>query len=155
MPIVVTDFSDDVYHDLDEDTDTYIDNDSNDNPEFREKEKQILAALSSEPADTERLKQLAISPEGLLTDELRKLAWPKLINIDVDNILLKPGKVMLQICYHVIFVTHLIEISKGLNGRLVFLPDMTFRTTINEYTYFAIKGFGPWHFDQHLEKMLF
>ena len=105
MPTV--DFSDDVYHDLDEDTDTYIDNDSNDNPEFREKEKQILAALSSEPADTERLKQLAISPEGLLTDELRKLAWPKLINIDVDNILLKPGKVMLQICYrHVIFVSY-------------------------------------------------
>ena len=61
--------------------------------QFREKERQIIAALNSEPADTERLKQLAISAEGLLTDELRKLAWPKLINIDVDNISPKPGKI--------------------------------------------------------------
>ena len=82
-----TDFSDDLYHDLDED----FDNDSTENSEFQEKEKEILAALSSKPADTERLKQLAISPEGLLTDELRRLAWPKLINIDVDNISPKPG----------------------------------------------------------------
>ena len=70
-----------------------FDNDFTEN-EFQEKEKEILAALSSKPADTERLKQLAISPEGLLTDELRRLAWPKLINIDVDNIPPKPGNVL-------------------------------------------------------------
>ena len=59
--------------------------------EFKEKEREIIAALDKEPPDTERLKQLAISPEGLLTDELRRLAWPKLIKIDVDNIQAKPG----------------------------------------------------------------
>lgn len=64
--------------------------------QFREKERQIIAALNSEPADTERLKQLAISAEGLLTDELRKLAWPKLINIDVDNISPKPEEEILH-----------------------------------------------------------
>ena len=59
--------------------------------QFKKKERELIAALASDPPDTERLKQLAISPEGLLTDELRRLAWPKLINIDVDNILPKPG----------------------------------------------------------------
>ena len=86
-------FSDDLYHDFDEDSDI---NTNKETSEFREKEKQILAALSSKPADTERLKQLAISPEGLLTDELRRQAWPKLINIDVDNIPPKPGKTMIK-----------------------------------------------------------
>lgn len=86
-------FSDDLYHDFDEDSDI---NTNKETSEFREKEKQILAALSSKPADTERLKQLAISPEGLLTDELRRQAWPKLINIDVDNIPPKPDEEILH-----------------------------------------------------------
>ena len=58
------------------------------------KRQKILAinrVLKTEPVDVETLKQLCISRGGLLSDEIRKKAWPKLLQVDVGNILDKPG----------------------------------------------------------------
>jgi len=54
----------------------------------------ILKALSASPPDVATLRQLAISRGGLLDDSLRKRAWPCLLDIDVQSIPTKPGRVM-------------------------------------------------------------
>ena len=58
----------------------------------RQKVRAINRALFTDPFDITTLKQLAISRGGLLSDELRCKAWPKLLQIDVDNIPEKPGE---------------------------------------------------------------
>ncbi|XP_067355398.1 TBC1 domain family member 20 isoform X2 [Channa argus] len=57
--------------------------------------KQKLAvihqALISDPVDIETLRRAAASKGGLLTDELRRKVWPKLLNINVYDLPHKPG----------------------------------------------------------------
>lgn len=42
--------------------------------------------------DIETLRRAAVSKGGLLTDELRRKVWPKLLNINVFDLPHKPGK---------------------------------------------------------------
>ena len=52
----------------------------------------IRKALNADPVDIASLRQLAISRGGLINDELRLRAWPKLLNVNVFNIGIKPSK---------------------------------------------------------------
>ncbi|KAK3603414.1 hypothetical protein CHS0354_009393 [Potamilus streckersoni] len=56
-----------------------------------EKWQKIEKTLDQDPVDVSSLKQFAISPGGLLDDELRKEIWPILLDVDIDNIPPKPG----------------------------------------------------------------
>uniref|UniRef100_A0A1A8P6K6 TBC1 domain family member 20 n=3 Tax=Nothobranchius TaxID=28779 RepID=A0A1A8P6K6_9TELE len=58
--------------------------------------KQKLAiihqALIRDPVDIEILRNSSASKGGLLTDEMRRKVWPKLLNINVYNLPHKPGR---------------------------------------------------------------
>jgi hypothetical protein len=60
--------------------------------DFPEKEEEILNILSKSSVDVERLRNFAISPGGLLNDDIRKEVWPRLLNVNVADIPKKPGK---------------------------------------------------------------
>ena len=60
--------------------------------DFLHKEKEILKVLSSSDIDNERLRNLAISPGGLLNDDIRKEVWPRLLNVNIKDIPKKPCK---------------------------------------------------------------
>lgn len=47
--------------------------------------------MNSDPVDIETLRRAAVSKGGLLTDELRRKVWPKLLNINVYELPHKPG----------------------------------------------------------------
>lgn len=53
---------------------------------------EIHHALNCDPVDVETLRRTAASKGGLLTDELRRKVWPKLLNINVFDLPPKPGK---------------------------------------------------------------
>lgn len=53
---------------------------------------QIHQALISDPVDIETLRNAAASKGGLLTDEVRRKVWPKLLNINVYELPHKPGR---------------------------------------------------------------
>ncbi|GCB75234.1 hypothetical protein scyTo_0018191, partial [Scyliorhinus torazame] len=63
-------------------------------PESKKKKKlvDIHQALNVDPVDVETLRRSAISEGGLLTDEIRRKVWPKLLNVNVYNLPPKPGK---------------------------------------------------------------
>ena len=61
----------------------------------KQKVAVISRALSSDPVDVATLRQLAISRGGLVNDELRKKAWPKLLNVGLEDISPKPGNSLL------------------------------------------------------------
>ncbi|XP_059496583.1 TBC1 domain family member 20 [Stegostoma tigrinum] len=63
-------------------------------PESKKKKKLVAIhqALNVDPVDVETLRQSAISEGGLLTDEIRRKVWPKLLNVNVYNLPPKPGK---------------------------------------------------------------
>uniref|UniRef100_A0A8C7DC56 Zgc:63863 n=1 Tax=Oncorhynchus kisutch TaxID=8019 RepID=A0A8C7DC56_ONCKI len=44
---------------------------------------EILQALNSDPVDIETLRRAAVSEGGLLTDEIRREVWPKLLSVNV------------------------------------------------------------------------
>ncbi|XP_036001146.1 TBC1 domain family member 20 isoform X1 [Fundulus heteroclitus] len=52
----------------------------------------IHQALIRDPVDIETLRTAAASRGGLLTDELRRKVWPKLLNINVYDLPHKPGR---------------------------------------------------------------
>ncbi|KAL7648296.1 UNVERIFIED_CONTAM: hypothetical protein RMT77_000202 [Armadillidium vulgare] len=52
---------------------------------FSRKINQIKNVLSSDPLDLEKLRELAISKGGLVNDEIRKIAWPLLMQVDVSD----------------------------------------------------------------------
>ncbi|XP_008420372.1 TBC1 domain family member 20 isoform X1 [Poecilia reticulata] len=52
----------------------------------------IHQALIRDPVDIEALRRAAAGNRGLLTDELRRKVWPKLLNINVYNLPHKPGR---------------------------------------------------------------
>ncbi|XDV22552.1 hypothetical protein PO909_027425 [Leuciscus waleckii] len=56
--------------------------------ESRRKRKmaEITQALNMTPVDVPALRRMAISEGGLLTDEIRRQVWPRLLNVSVDNI---------------------------------------------------------------------
>ncbi|XP_056098507.1 TBC1 domain family member 20 [Rhinichthys klamathensis goyatoka] len=56
--------------------------------ESRRKRKmaEITQALNGTPVDVPALRRMAISEGGLLTDEIRRQVWPRLLNVSVDNI---------------------------------------------------------------------
>ncbi|XP_067271712.1 TBC1 domain family member 20 isoform X1 [Pseudorasbora parva] len=56
--------------------------------ESRRKRKmaEIAQALNMTPVDVAALRRMAISEGGLLTDEIRRQVWPRLLNVSVDNI---------------------------------------------------------------------
>ncbi|XP_062594238.1 TBC1 domain family member 20-like [Saccostrea cucullata] len=58
--------------------------------DYSEKEQSILKVLSSGIVDVEGLREFAVSPGGLLNDDIRKEVWPKLLNVNVTDIPQKP-----------------------------------------------------------------
>ncbi|XP_004549301.2 TBC1 domain family member 20 isoform X2 [Maylandia zebra] len=58
----------------------------------KQKLAEIHQALISDPVDIETLRRAAVSKGGLLTDELRRKVWPKLLNINVYELPHKPGR---------------------------------------------------------------
>lgn len=47
--------------------------------------------ICSDPVDIETLRNAAATKGGLLTDEVRRKVWPKLLNINVYELPHKPG----------------------------------------------------------------
>ncbi|MGH0163630.1 UNVERIFIED_CONTAM: hypothetical protein FKN15_044968 [Acipenser sinensis] len=62
--------------------------------ESRKKQKlvEIHQALNSDPVDIETLRRAAVSEGGLLTDEIRRKVWPKLLSVNVYDLPAKPGE---------------------------------------------------------------
>ncbi|XP_041868555.1 TBC1 domain family member 20 isoform X1 [Melanotaenia boesemani] len=58
----------------------------------KQKLADIHQALIRDPVDIETLRRAAATKGGLLTDELRRKVWPKLLNINVYNLPHKPGR---------------------------------------------------------------
>ncbi|XP_022340816.2 TBC1 domain family member 20-like [Crassostrea virginica] len=69
---------------------------SNDLEDFLHKEKEILKVLSNSDIDNEQLRNLAISPGGLLNDDIRKEVWPRLLNVNIKDIPKKPSEEVLH-----------------------------------------------------------
>ncbi|XP_054841004.1 TBC1 domain family member 20-like isoform X2 [Eublepharis macularius] len=59
----------------------------------QKKEKRLLIhqALTKDPVDVESLREAALSQGGLLTDEIRRKVWPKLLGVNVYSLPPKPG----------------------------------------------------------------
>ncbi|KAJ7991747.1 hypothetical protein DPEC_G00287090 [Dallia pectoralis] len=53
---------------------------------------EIHQSLNSDPVDVDNLRRAAISEGGLLTDEIRRKVWPKLLNVNVYDLPGKPTK---------------------------------------------------------------
>ncbi|CAN9504005.1 unnamed protein product [Ophioblennius macclurei] len=58
----------------------------------KQKLAEIQQALISDPVDIETLRRAAGTKGGLLTDELRRKVWPKLLNINAYDLPYKPGR---------------------------------------------------------------
>ncbi|XP_041376061.1 TBC1 domain family member 20-like isoform X2 [Gigantopelta aegis] len=67
-------------------------------PALSKKQKfaKIESCVNSNPADVASLRQLSISRGGLLSNELRLKAWPKLLAVNVSDISPKPSSEDLQ-----------------------------------------------------------
>ncbi|KAJ8303463.1 hypothetical protein KUTeg_019859 [Tegillarca granosa] len=63
---------------------------------LKKKTSRIKKVLSSDNVDPAKLKEFAISRGGLLNDEIRKQAWPKLLNVNVNDIPKKPDAEVLK-----------------------------------------------------------
>ncbi|XP_060692505.1 TBC1 domain family member 20 [Hemiscyllium ocellatum] len=57
----------------------------------KRKVTEIFQALNCSPVDVAALRRMAISEGGLLTDEIRCKVWPKLLNINTQELPSKPG----------------------------------------------------------------
>lgn len=62
--------------------------------ESRKKQKlvEIHQALNCDPVDIESLRSAAISEGGLLTNDIRRKVWPKLLSVNVYDLPAKPSK---------------------------------------------------------------
>lgn len=58
----------------------------------KQKLADIQQALISDPVDIETLRSAAVSEGGLLTDDVRRKVWPKLLNVNVFDLPAKPGE---------------------------------------------------------------
>ncbi|XP_078541549.1 TBC1 domain family member 20-like isoform X2 [Lissotriton helveticus] len=63
-------------------------------PRISRKQKllEVHQALTSDPVDIDGLRRAALSEGGLLTDEIRRKVWPKLLSVNVFNLPPKPGR---------------------------------------------------------------
>ncbi|KFO85142.1 TBC1 domain family member 20, partial [Buceros rhinoceros silvestris] len=52
----------------------------------KRKVAEIYQALNSDPIDVAALRRMAISEGGLLTDEIRRKVWPKLLSVNTDDL---------------------------------------------------------------------
>ncbi|KFP41369.1 TBC1 domain family member 20, partial [Chlamydotis macqueenii] len=52
----------------------------------KRKVAEIYQALNSDPIDVATLRRMAISEGGLLTDEIRRKVWPKLLSVNTDDL---------------------------------------------------------------------
>ena len=48
--------------------------------------REINEALDCDPVDVERLRELAISEYGFVTDDIRCRVWPKLLNVNIYDL---------------------------------------------------------------------
>ncbi|XP_041454437.1 TBC1 domain family member 20-like [Lytechinus variegatus] len=71
----------------------------------------IYAALNSDPVDVAGLRKLAISRGGLLTDEIRRKAWPKLLNVNVFD---PPPKLKMSIEEHRDYNQVVLDVNRSL-----------------------------------------
>ncbi|TKC42401.1 hypothetical protein EI555_002457, partial [Monodon monoceros] len=55
------------------------------NAKRKKKVAEIYQALNSDPTDVAALRRMAISEGGLLTDEIRRKVWPKLLNVNTND----------------------------------------------------------------------
>ncbi|XP_036178208.1 TBC1 domain family member 20 isoform X2 [Myotis myotis] len=55
------------------------------NAKRKKKVAKIYQALNSDPTDVAALRRMAISEGGLLTDEMRRQVWPKLLNVNIND----------------------------------------------------------------------
>nr|XP_039261333.1 TBC1 domain family member 20-like [Styela clava] len=62
----------------------------------KQKLAEIYQALNSDPVDIPALRKHAISPGGLIQDEVRRKAWPKLLNVNVFDAVMRPGDLHLH-----------------------------------------------------------
>ncbi|KAM4841854.1 TBC1 domain family member 20 [Thomomys bottae] len=67
------------------------------NAKNKKKVAEIYQALNSDPTDIAALRRMAISEGGLLTDEIRREVWPKLLNVNTSDPPPEPGKDLRQI----------------------------------------------------------
>ncbi|XP_046691489.1 TBC1 domain family member 20 isoform X2 [Silurus meridionalis] len=58
----------------------------------KQKLADIQKALYSDPVDIETLRTAAVSKGGLLTDDVRRKVWPKLLSVNVFDLPAKPAK---------------------------------------------------------------
>lgn len=58
----------------------------------KQKLADIQRALNSDPVDVETLRGAAVSEGGLLTDDVRRKVWPKLLSVNVFDLPAKPGE---------------------------------------------------------------
>lgn len=58
----------------------------------KQKLADIQQALNSDPVDIETLRSAAVSEGGLLTDDVRRKVWPKLLSVNVFDLPARPGK---------------------------------------------------------------
>jgi len=61
-------------------------------PWKKQKLLDIHQALTCDPVDIETLRRAAVSEGGLLTDDIRRKVWPKLLSINVYSLPAKPCK---------------------------------------------------------------
>ncbi|ROI69410.1 TBC1 domain family member 20 [Anabarilius grahami] len=61
-------------------------------PRKKRKLLDIHQALNSDPVDVETLRRAAVSEGGLLTDDIRRKVWPKLLSINMYSLPAKPSK---------------------------------------------------------------
>ncbi|XP_067281945.1 TBC1 domain family member 20 [Pseudorasbora parva] len=61
-------------------------------PLKKQKLLDIHQALNSDPVDIETLRRAALSEGGLLTDDIRRKVWPKLLSVNVYSLPAKPSK---------------------------------------------------------------
>ncbi|XP_025943910.1 TBC1 domain family member 20-like [Apteryx rowi] len=67
-------------------------------PASRRKRKLLLIheALRSDPVGVEALRAAAVGAGGLLSEEIRRKVWPKLLGVDTYNLPPRPGKATRQ-----------------------------------------------------------
>ncbi|XP_072487775.1 TBC1 domain family member 20 isoform X3 [Notamacropus eugenii] len=61
------------------------------NAKKKRKAAEIHQALISDPTDVAALRRMAISEGGLLTDDIRREVWPKLLNVNINDLPPPPG----------------------------------------------------------------
>lgn len=61
-------------------------------PWKKQKLLDIHQALNCDPVDIETLRRAAASEGGLLTDDIRRKVWPKLLSVNVYSLPAKPCK---------------------------------------------------------------